>query len=99
MKLLDTAVSEKEFQANVIELAGLLGWRHYHVLYSQKSPPGFPDLVLVRDGRLIFAELKSERGRLTHPQRVWLAALKACPGVQVYEWRPSDWPEIEGVLR
>jgi len=55
--------------------------------------------VFVRDGRLIFAELKSERGRLTHPQRLWLAALRDCDGAAAYEWRPSSWSEIERVLR
>lgn len=42
-------VRERDFQAAVMELARLLGWRVYHTWDSRKSEPGFPDLVLVRD--------------------------------------------------
>lgn len=99
MNALEVTVSEKEFMANVVELATLLGWRSYHTHDSRRSAPGFPDCVFVRDARLLFAELKTERGRLTLPQRSWLAALRQCRGAEVYEWRPSDWLKIEAVLR
>lgn len=99
MKTLDHTVSEKAFQANVVKLATWTGWRSYHTHDSRRSNPGFPDLVLVRDGRLLFVELKSERGTLNPAQRVWLAELRRCPGVEAYVWRPSAWSEIEATLR
>jgi len=42
----------------------------YHPRYSLGSEPGWPDLTLVRrrDRRLIFAELKAEKGRLSARQ-------------------------------
>ena len=73
-------------------------WRTYHTLRSKGSEPGFPDLILVRPPRLIFAELKSERGRLTKAQREWRADLEAC-GVEVYTWRPSERSHVEAILR
>ena len=57
-------LSEKEFQHQVCQLARLCGWRIYHVHFSQRSEPGFPDLVLVRE-RVVYAELKSETGEVT----------------------------------
>ena len=57
--------TEAQFQAAVIQYAELKGWMVYHTHDSRGSRPGFPDLTMVRDGVLIFAELKSERGRLT----------------------------------
>ena len=54
---------------------------------------GFPDLVLAREGVVIFAELKAEKGRLRPDQEKWIAALGAC-----YVWRPSDWPAILQIL-
>lgn len=92
-------IKEEEFQTQVIQLARLRGWRVYHTHDSRHSAAGFPDLVLVRerDGRLLFAELKSNTGRLTLDQRSWLAALRAC-GVPAFVWTPEDWPSIEAAL-
>ena len=50
-------------------------WRYYHTRDSRRSAAGFPDLVLVRGPRLIFAELKTERGKLTADQVAWLEDL------------------------
>lgn len=99
MKTTDRTVSEKDFMADVVELATWTGWRNYHTHDSRRSNPGFPDIVLVRDGRLIFAELKSEKGKPTPAQRAWLGELRRCPGVEAYVWCPSDWPTLEAVLR
>ncbi len=94
--------SEASFQSAVLELADLSGWRWYHTHDSRRSAAGFPDLVLVRGDRLIFAELKTERGRVSEAQRAWLddltAVALACSGVEVYIWRPSHWPHIARVL-
>jgi hypothetical protein len=59
---------------------------------------GFPDVVLVGRGKLIFAECKTGAGRLTKHQREWKKALIEA-GALWYEWRPEDWPEIERLLR
>lgn len=87
--------SEKQFQAQVLQLAKLCGWKAYHTHNSRRSAPGFPDLVLVRPPRVIFAELKTESGRLRPEQRAWLEALEACPGVEVQVWRPRDLQQIQ----
>jgi hypothetical protein len=91
-------LSEKAFSQTVTDLARLLGWACYRTWLSVRSPAGFPDLVLVRPPRLIFAELKSEKGRLTEAQRAWIELLAQVPAVETYVWRPSDWPTILAVL-
>ena len=81
------AWSEATFQREVIKLARAHGW----LVHAQRpartkrgwataiqGDPGFPDLVLVRQRRIIFAELKTETGRLPGDQRAWLGALEAC---------------------
>jgi hypothetical protein len=93
------AVSERAFQQQVVELARLLGWTAYHPWVSLHSAAGFPDLVLVRPPRLVFAELKSERGRVTAAQQRWLDLLGQVPGVEARLWRPGDWDEIVATLR
>lgn len=90
--------TERAFQASVVRYARLMGWSTYHTHDSRRSDPGFPDLVLVRRPRVVFAELKAERGRVRPAQRAWIAELRAC-GQAVYLWRPSSWQEIEEALR
>lgn len=70
---------EDELQSRVLQLASPLGWRSYHTHDSRRSPGGFPDLCLVhgRAARLIFSELKREKGRYQPGQREWLADLAA----------------------
>lgn len=105
--------SERAFQAQVTAYARLMGWRVWHDnatnaarrcgscgagLHLPRNASGLPDLILVRRPRLVFAELKAERGRTTLAQAAWLAELRACTQ-EAYLWRPSSWQEIERVLR
>jgi hypothetical protein len=101
------SIPESVFQRQVIDLALLLGWRvaHFHDSRREVRPgkfvgdttaAGFPDLVLARD-RIIYAELKREKGKPTRAQREWLDALRAAGG-EAYLWRPSDWPQVQAVL-
>jgi len=94
-----SATTEKEFQAQVLHLAKLTGWRCYHTHDSRRSAPGFPDLALCRPPVIVFAELKTDTGKARPEQRDWLAALGGCESVEAALWRPSDWREIEEVLK
>lgn len=96
MPTLAIELSEKDWQSEVIEVAGVGGWRHYHTHDSRRSAKGFPDLVFVRE-RVLYAELKSRVGLLKPEQEEWLQAL-ARAGQEVYVWRPADRPEMERVL-
>jgi VRR-NUC domain len=82
-------MTERELQAQVLDLARMLGYLAYHTYDSRRSVEGFPDLVLVheRSGALIFAELKSPTGRVTTAQDRWLRAL-ALRGA-AFVWRPD----------
>ena len=96
------AVKEDDFLAAVTELATLTGWLVYHTYDSRRSQAGFPDLVLARADRLIFAELKTNKGVIRAAQVTWLDTLGAVahdqPNVSVYLWRPKDWAGIEKIL-
>lgn len=90
-------MSEASFQGAVLEIAALTGWLAYHPHDSRRSEPGFPDLTLVRE-RLVFAELKSDTGKLRPEQQTWFDALLAA-GIEVYVWRPQNWPQIMDTLK
>lgn len=88
------AVTEREWQREVVAIAKQCGWRHYHTHDSRRSEPGWPDLALVRE-RLVLAELKTDTGRVSAHQERWLSLLSQA-GVETYLWRPGD---REHVLR
>jgi len=104
-----TKITEAQFQAQVLHLAKMFGWRTAHFRPAKTSQGwrtavqgdgiGFPDLILVRK-EMIVAELKRDRTCKTTPnQDAWLEAFRFVPGVLVYLWTPEDWDEIERVLR
>lgn len=89
---------EKEWQAQVLELAARCGWDfRYHTYDSRRSASGFPDLVLVKPPRIIFAELKVGRRKVTAEQAAWLEALAAC-NMEYYVWYPDDLESVRDVL-
>jgi hypothetical protein len=98
-QVLDAAMSERDFQAQVIAYAELLGWMVYHTHDSRRSNPGWPDLALVRGHRLLLWELKSEKGRVSPEQQDYIVRLIQVRVVEAGILRPSDWPEIEETLR
>ena len=100
--LVASRMPEKVFQSQLMSLARSLGWRSYHTAISYGSACGFPDVVMVRPPRLIFAELKrqSAKSQPTADQQSWLDDLEEVgtalsPGepaarLEVYLWRPID---------
>lgn len=102
------SMTEAEFTARVIALARECGWLTAHfrtaritrkdgsVYYEtavQGDGAGFPDLVLVRTGRTLYVELKSDKGALKEAQKLWRAALTVA-GQEWRLWRPRDWDQI-----
>lgn len=96
------AETEAGFCRAVIALARLRGWMVFHPLplrtargwaTGTQGDAGYPDLTLARGGRVILAELKTDKGRLRPDQAAWLAAAGAVV------WRPSMWAEIEEALK
>lgn len=91
-------MKEKEFQANVVELCHYLGYLTYHTFDSRKSEPGFPDLVIVGRNRVLFRELKAEKGKVTTKQLMWGGAIIAGGG-DWEVWRPSMMDRIQEQLK
>lgn len=96
--------TEDGFTAAVLQLAKLRGWRSAHFRPARTATgwrtavagdgKGFPDLVLIRNGVLVVAELKTDRGQTSPEQDDWLGAFQAA-GIEATVWRPSDWETIK----
>lgn len=96
--VLDSQITERQFQAQVIRLARLCGWRVQFHWSERHSPAGWPDLALWRGSRFLLAELKTERGRVSAAQQRTIEELREC-GLEVHLWRPSQWDMIVETLR
>jgi len=107
-------MNEADFLKSVIDLAHAYKWKVIHFRSAlrkdgtyqtpvQGDGVGFPDLILVRE-RVIFAELKSETGKISEAQVEWITALNVATqekmsGGNTYIWRPSDWDQIVEILK
>lgn len=79
---------EDELLKKVRDLAAMYDWKCYHTHNSERSEPGWPDLVLTKKDRgTLFVELKSENGRLTKAQEFWLMQLSDS-GYETHVWKP-----------
>ena len=96
-------MTETQLLESVLGLCKLMGARTLHIRPArtatgwrtpvQGDGKGFPDLlILTKRGRLLFRELKAERGKLSGEQREWLHTLTNS-GHDADIWRPIDWPD------
>lgn len=93
-------MSEADLLKAVLELARIFRWKSAHFRPAKTEHgwrtavsgdgKGFFDLVLVRPPRVLFVELKSEKGKMALEQDDWFAMACGCPGVETYCWRPRD---------
>ena len=112
MRTIAAKVTEAGFQKTVLEFAKMHGWRTAHFRPARVigkngktewrtavsgDGKGFPDLILVRAARIVFAELKVPPNKPSDEQEDWLRTLRMTL-VEVYLWHPSDWDQIERVL-
>lgn len=101
--------SEKQFQEWLVREAKSRDWELiYHTWNSKNSAKGFPDLVMLKGNRQIYAELKSHKNRkgLSDDQKIWINHLRAITcqcgcgnkSNEVYVWYPKHKDQILEVL-
>lgn len=96
---LRAGATEAQWQAVVRNVAARYGWLSYHTHDSRRSDAGFPDLVLVHEQqqRVLFVELKTDKGAVRPAQWLWIGALHWA-AKEVGLWRPRDIDEVVAVL-
>jgi hypothetical protein len=98
MVLEEDSRGEAEFQRNIVRQAKEWGWKEQHNTIAYRSPAGWPDLYMVRGSRVVIAELKLLKGKVSPEQAGWLLALAGVPWHEVFVWRPGYWHQIHEVL-
>lgn len=98
--------NEAAFTDATIGLFTMAGWRVHHDRMKQnvQGHAGFYDIVAVRRGRVVFAELKMGDKQPEPEQQLWLdAALQPLSDnmvpwpVVVACWYPHDWDRIVAI--
>lgn len=97
---------EHEFKDWIVKVARARGWMVNHVwktrndrgIWITTCAAGWPDLTCVRDGRIVFIEVKSRRGRVEPKQDEWLDALAAIPCAEVWIVDARQWRDVAVVL-
>ena len=110
MGFLDIYISENEFAKLFDDYADLCGWTwcgyrparmKIKGVETYRTPiigqKGLPDRILAHRGRVLICELKTEYGRLSEAQKLWAKALEGFEGYYVF--RPSDWDNIQQILK
>lgn len=90
-------MSEDQWQAEVVQLAGMFGWKCTHFYNMRMNEEGFPDLLIMRSDEYILAELKTERGSLNAAQKRWHMHASLF-GITVHVWRPRHYRDAVRVL-
>jgi len=93
--------TERQFQDKIVELARhpAFGWLVVHHGGNQHrrahyDTTGFPDLLMISPhGRVLFREIKTDKGRLTPAQQRWESELLGRHADHKV-WRPADWDQI-----
>lgn len=93
-------MTEAQLQELVISLARCYHWRvaHFRAARTNKGyrtpvaadGAGFPDLLMLKNGRLVVVELKSDTGKVARRQEEWLEAFYWADA-EIATWRPADW--------
>jgi len=89
--------TEGVLQRQVEQLCGDLKLWYHHVHDSRASSgAGWPDLVIIGPGGVIFRELKGPEGSMS-PWQIYVLRSLARAGCDAGTWRPEDW--VSGLIR
>jgi Holliday junction resolvase len=76
-------ITETDIRRQVRDYLRIRGWFVFHVLQGLGCYLGVTDLIAVKDGRVLFIELKTARGRQSQHQKKFQADLEAAGGEYV----------------
>lgn len=91
---------EESLLQAITDALSLTGWTWQHIRRSDlaivQGTAGFPDLIAIRDGTLLAIECKTETGRPTYEQVLWLRSFRSIAGFRTYALivRPTDLDEL-----
>lgn len=104
------AITEKQWQEQVVGLAARLGWQWLHVRSSMYGEAhfltatsgtlgkGWPDLLMVKPGRKPLAVELKRHGAHATPDQIRVLADLSASGFETHVWWPSDFDVAARIL-
>ena len=68
-KILKLKLTENDIKRMVKDYLNIQGWFHFHIMQGLGSYPGIPDIIAVKDGQVLFIEVKKPTGKQSERQR------------------------------
>jgi Holliday junction resolvase len=63
-------LSENDVKKMVKEYLSIKGWFHFHLMAGMGSFAGAPDIIAIKDGKVLFIECKRPKGGKQSPKQV-----------------------------
>lgn len=76
-------LTETDIRGQVRDYLRIRGWFCFHVLQGLGAYKGISDLIAVKNGRVLFVELKTARGSQSDYQKAFQSDLEAAGGTYV----------------
>jgi hypothetical protein len=76
IELKPKSISENDIKRQIKEYLDLRGWWNFPILQSLGAYPGLPDRIAIRDGRILFLEIKRPKGKLSEHQKKFQENMK-----------------------
>ncbi len=76
-------VTETDIRRQIQDYLRIRGWFVFYILQGLGAYKGIPDLIAVKNGRVLFIELKTKTGRQSDHQRKFQSDIEAHGGEYV----------------
>lgn len=80
-------LTESQLRSNIVRVLKRRKWLVMPL--TERSSSGYPDMMIIKDGRVVFVELKRQSGKIEPIQLYWNELLKK-NGVEAYFVRSVD---------
>ena len=87
---------EKDIRRQIQDYLSWTGWFIYYNLAGLGSYPGLSDLVAIKNGRVVYIEVKTRRGRQSEYQKKFQEMIEAAGGTYILARGIEDVEHLDG---
>jgi len=80
MKKTQVKITENDIKRQIKQLLSLKGYFHFHILQGLGAYRGIPDIIAIKNNRVLFLEIKRPGGRQSDYQKQFQADIEGQGG-------------------